>query len=81
MVQPPIRMMPPAVEGAAHVGEVGHPDQSLSAEDQLLPAPTQRHIGVLAERNHDVREAVQEVQLAEPQRLNCILWLSGLTYP
>ena len=58
----------PAVERAAHIGEVGHPDQSLGAEQELLPAAAQRHIGLLAERNHDVREAVQEVQLVDEAR-------------
>ena len=53
------------VEGATHIGEVGHPDQSLSAEQQLLSTSAERHIGPLAERNHDVRETVLKVELVD----------------
>ena len=52
-----------AVEGASDLGEVARPDQPLGTEYQLLTTTAQCHARLLAERNHDVGETVQEVGL------------------
>src|SRR5206468_11042225 len=54
-----------ALAGARDLREVPRPDQPLGAEDQLLTPAAQRHARLLAERNHDVREAVQQVELVD----------------
>ena len=40
-------------------------DQALGHEDQLLTAAAQRHARLLAERDHDVCEAVHQVELVD----------------
>src|SRR4029077_2545628 len=49
-----------AVEGAPHVGVVAHPHQPLVTEYQLLSAATQGQACLVAQWNHDIREAVLE---------------------
>jgi len=65
-----------AIEGARDLREVARPDQPLGAEDQLLTTTAQRHARLLAERNHDVREAVQEVDLVNERRCPAPLEIS-----
>jgi len=54
-----------ALEGARDLREVPRTDQPLGTEDQLLTPAAQRHVCLLAERNHDVREAVHQVELVD----------------
>src|SRR6266849_3452453 len=56
------------VEGVRDLREVARPDQPLGTEDQLLTTTAQRHARQVAERNHDVHEAVQEVDLVDERR-------------
>src|SRR5439155_14917242 len=65
-----------AIEGTKDLCEDARPDQPLGPEDQLLPATAQRRARLLAERNHDVSEAVQEVELVDERRCPASLELS-----
>lgn len=56
--------------------EVARPDQPLGTEDQLLPTAAQRHARQVAERNHDVRETVEEVELVDERRCPAPLKIS-----
>src|SRR5205807_3989068 len=54
-----------ALEGARDLCEVSRPDQPLGPEYQLLTPTAQRPAGPLAERNHDVCEAIHQVKLVD----------------
>src|SRR6266480_2195807 len=65
-----------AIEGARDLREIARPDQPLGTEDQLLTATAQRRARLLTERNHDVREAIQEVELVHERRCPAPLEIS-----
>src|SRR5205809_1187224 len=54
-----------ALEGTRDLREVPGPDQPLRTEDQLLTTTAQRHARLLAQRDHDVRETVHQVDLVD----------------
>jgi len=57
-----------AVEGVRDLREVARPHQPLGTEDQLPTTTAQRHTRQVTERNHDVQEAVPEVDLVDVRR-------------
>ncbi len=57
-----------AIEAARDLREVARPDQPLGPEDQLLTTTAQRRARSVTERNHDVREAVHQVELVHERR-------------
>jgi hypothetical protein len=61
-------------------GEVARPDEALGAEHQLLPPTAQRHARLVAEREHDVREPVEEVELIDERRRKYgVTWRSAIS--
>ena len=57
-----------AIEGPRDLREVARSDESLGTEYQLLATTPERQTRLRAERNHDVREAVEEIELVDIRR-------------